>query len=116
MYTNIYTKSANSSKQNQDSNDNHCRQSSCFEAISTKFMLMHGLINNLEWYDYIYIDICRHGFNYYNFIILFFFFAENEPLLSIHEFRKFSLRGPKYKGGGGQLQIFAVSNMNSTTN
>lgn len=40
-------------------------------------MLMHGLINNLEWYDYIYIDICRHGFNYYNLI---FFLAENEPL------------------------------------
>lgn len=75
-------------------------------------MLMHGLINNLEWYDYIYIDICRHGFNYYNLIC---FLAENEPLLSIHEFRKFSLRGPKYKGEG-QLQIFAVSNMNSTTN
>lgn len=59
---------------------------------------MHGLINNLEWYDYIHIDICRHGFNYYNFIL--FFLAENEPLLSIHvhEFRKFPLGGPKYKG------------------
>lgn len=96
MYTNIYTKSANSSKQNQDSNDSHCCQSSCFEAISTKFMLMHGLINNLEWYDYIYIDICRHGFNYYNLIL--FFFAENEPLLSTHKFRKFPLGDKNYKG------------------
>lgn len=53
---------------------------------------MHGLSNNLEWYDY----ICRHGFNYYNLIILFFF-AENE-LLSIHEFRKIPLGGPKSRG------------------
>lgn len=59
---------------------------------------MHGLLNNLEWCDYIHIDICRHGFNYYNFIILFFFFAENEPLLSIHEFRKIPLGGPKSRG------------------
>lgn len=60
---------------------------------------MYGLFNNLEWCDYIYIDICCYGFNYYNFIILFFF-VENEFLFSIYvyEFRKFFLGGLKYKG------------------
>lgn len=112
MYTHIYTKSANSSKQNQDSNDSHCCQSSCFEAISTKFMLMHGLINNLEWYDYIYIDICRHGFNYYN--LIFFFCRERTPT-QYTRIQKIFPKRSKVQGGGGQLQIFA-SNMNSTTN
>lgn len=76
-------------------------------------MLMHGLINNLEWYDYIYIDICRHGFNYYN--LIFFFCRERTPTQYTRIQKIFPKRSKVQGGGGGQLQIFA-SNMNSTTN
>lgn len=63
---------------------------------------MHGLINNWEWYDYIQVEICIHGFNN----LFFFLLRENEPVLNMHEFRKFPQRGSKVQGGlggGGQL-------------
>lgn len=39
---------------------------------------MHGLINNWEWYDYIQVEICIHGFN------IFFFFAKKERTCTQH--------------------------------
>lgn len=43
---------------------------------------MHGLINNWEWYDYIQVEICIHGFN----IFFFFLLRKKEPVLNMHEF------------------------------
>lgn len=60
---------------------------------------MHGLINNWEWYDYIQVEICIHGFNN------LFFFAEREWTCTQHaRIQKISpkgVQGTRRVGGRG---------------